>query len=141
VAIVADLPSSYRSILDDATGDERGASLEWTPVAYVCHVGDNLRIWAERLMGVARGASTEVSGYDQDLLARARHYDGVALEGARWSLERAVTDWLEAVECSEPTGTVLVHPERGPLTLEEVAVANAHDTVHHGHDLVRILRG
>ena len=23
---------------------------------YVCHVGDNLRIWAERLMGVVEGA-------------------------------------------------------------------------------------
>ncbi len=80
-----------------------------------------------------------MAAYDQDLLARARRYEEVSLLGASWSLERAVADWTDAVRANCRHGPVLVHPERGPQTLEEVVVSNAHDALHHRHDLVRIL--
>jgi hypothetical protein len=40
---------------------------------------------------------------------------------------------------SRRQGTVVVHPERGPLTLGDVVGANAHDAFHHGWDIERIL--
>jgi hypothetical protein len=100
---------------------------------------DNTRIWAERLVAVARGADTHVVPYDPDLLAEARHYNEVALKGATWSFRIAVANWLAAVEEAEPAGVVMLHSERGAMELADVVASNAHDAFHHRWDLTRIL--
>ncbi|MBL7257869.1 DinB family protein [Paractinoplanes lichenicola] len=38
----------------------------WTVAEYVCHVGDNLRQWSERLQIALLTGRTEVAGYDPD---------------------------------------------------------------------------
>jgi hypothetical protein len=106
---------------------------------YVCHVADNLRIWAERLAGTVGGAPPEVGGYDENELADARHYELVPLPAATWSLSRAVADWGDVVVRSSRAGTVLVHPERGSLSLADVVRSNAHDASHHQWDIRRTL--
>jgi hypothetical protein len=100
---------------------------------------DNTRIWAERLVAVARGADEHVVPYDPDLLAEARHYNEIALQGAIWSFRIAVAHWLAAVEEAEPAGVVMLHSERGAMELADVVASNAHDVFHHCWDLARIL--
>jgi hypothetical protein len=107
--------------------------------AYVCHVGDNLRIWAERLAGITAGAPPEVGTYDEGALGEARGYETIPLPSALWSLTRSVADWGGAVEQSRPAGIVLVHPERGGQSLLDVVLSNAHDGFHHGWDIQRSL--
>lgn len=140
VSLVLGVPEAYRELLTGADGHERHPELSWSVGAYVCHVGDNLRIWAERLAGIALGAPSTVAAYDENLLARARAYEGIALEGALWSLERAVGDWTEAVRLATEKGVVLVHPERGKQTVLDVVKSNAHDACHHQCDIERALR-
>ncbi|MGO8869934.1 MAG: hypothetical protein ACLQPH_00765 [Acidimicrobiales bacterium] len=139
VSMVAGLPGTYRSTLAGATGRERIPGLDWSVGAYVCHVGDNLRIWAERLMGVVAGERPEVGAYDEAALAAARRYEQIPLGSSLWSLDRSVDDWRDAVGWSRRAGTVLVHPDRGPLTLAEVVTSTTHDAFHHGWDISRIL--
>jgi hypothetical protein len=76
-----------------------------------------------------------VHGYDEQKLALARHYDGIPLEPALWSLGRAVSDWCDAVARSPRSGVIMVHPERGELTLTDVVVSNAHDGLHQCWDI------
>jgi hypothetical protein len=97
LSVVASIPARYAELLRNRDGRQRHPSLDWSVGAYACHVGDNLRIWAERLAGASLGSSRRVVPYDQDLLARTRGYEHVPLEAALWSLERAVGDWLEEV--------------------------------------------
>ena len=139
VSVVGAAPATFATLVAGADGSERGPGLDWPVVAYVAHVADNLRIWAERLAGRAAGDDRPVARYDQDLLAEARHYPEISLAGALWSLERAAGDWTRAVGLSEPAAVTLVHPDRGPQSLLDVARSNAHDTDHHGWDLGRIL--
>jgi hypothetical protein len=139
VRLVSAVPDSYTRVLAGATGNERHPDLAWSVSAYVCHVGDNLRIWAERLAGVARGAPPAVSGYDESALGRARGYDTIPLPSALWSLGRSVADWLEVVEAARPEGPVLIHPDRGQQSLGDVARSNAHDAFHHRWDIQRSL--
>ncbi len=139
ITMVADVPGAYRSLVEGATGEERHATLDWSVSAYVCHVGDNLRIWAERLVGIAAGADRHVVGYDESALARARQYEAIPLPAALWSLTSAVADWRDAVRRSVPDGPLLLHPARGEQTLGEVVVSNAHDAFHHGWDIARTL--
>ncbi len=137
---VSRLPSAYARLLDGATGDERHPELEWSVTAYVCHVGDNLRIWAERLAGIAAGASPVVGGYDENALAQARGYTRIPLQAAQWSLTRSVASWQHAVGRTRRTGVVIIHPDRGELTLPDVVLANAHDAFHHHWDIEQTLR-
>jgi hypothetical protein len=131
------MPARYAGLLHGRDGSERHPDLDWSARAYVCHVTDNLRIWAERLAGVALGGCEEIGPYDNDLVARARQYELVPLEGALWSLARAVDDWKAAVELALEKGVVLNHPERGKLTVLDVLRNNAHDTHHHEWDIRR----
>jgi hypothetical protein len=139
-AQMADVPAAYAGLLTGADGRERHPDLAWSVRAYVCHVGDNLRIWSERLIGVARGAAPEVGGYDENELARARGYERIPLEPALWSLGMAVEQWLIAVAEARRTQGVLLHPERGRQTVLDVAQSNLHDARHHQWDIATTLR-
>jgi len=139
VSLMRELPDSLQTLVSGATGTERLPGLDWNVSAYVAHMTDNTRIWAERLLAVARGADAHVVPYEPDLLAESRHYNEVALEGATWSLDKAVTMWLEAVGEAERVGVVMLHSERGAMELSDVVCSNAHDAVHHCWDLQRIL--
>jgi hypothetical protein len=139
VASVRQAPAAYAARLAGATGRERHPDLAWTTAAYVCHVTDNLRSWAERLAGAYLADHLAVPGYDPDLLSRARHYDEVSLAGALWSLRWAATAWTEAAETALIAHVVLHHATRGPQRAEDVARNNAHDTHHHLWDITRTL--
>ncbi len=102
-------------------------------------MGDNLRIWAERLAGIAAGASRQVTGYDENDLGRARGYTTIPLQAAQWSLTRSMAGWQHAIGRTSRTGVVLIHPDRGELTFADVILANAHDAFHHRWDIERSL--
>lgn len=136
--IVAGASHRYGSLLRGLDGSQRDPDLAWPAVGYVCHVGDNLRIWAERLAGALDGCSRPIRPYDADLLARARAYDSVPLAGALWSLDRAASEWREVMVKARAADLWLTHPDRGRQSAEEVAMSNGHDTHHHEWDLRRI---
>ncbi len=139
IALVSNLPDSISELVAGSTGKERHPQLAWSVGAYVCHIADNLRIWAERLVGVREGGVTDVHGYDENELARVRYYQGIPLGAAQWSLGRSVDDWCDAVARSPRSGGIMVHPERDELKLTDVVVSNAHDGLHHCWDIETIL--
>ena len=139
-AQMAGVPASFGAVVSSATGNERHPDLAWSVADYVSHVADNLRIWAERLMGVVLGASPVVGGYDESELAQARNYAAIPLAAALWSLRLSTAEWLRAVASSNRVGTVLIHPQRGELDLSAVVLSNTHDALHHRWDIERTLR-
>ncbi|GAA2264574.1 hypothetical protein GCM10010430_56510 [Kitasatospora cystarginea] len=140
IRVVEELPTRFRALLAGRTGFERHPGLSWTPAAYVSHVTDNLRNWAERLAGARLSGAVDVPGYDPDLVARARHYNEIAPTAALWSLEHAVDARAASVTSALEEGTVLQHATRGVQRAEDVARNNAHDGHHHAWDIERILR-
>ena len=135
--VVRSAPGHYSALIGGRDPTERHPALVWTAGEYVCHVTDNLRIWAERLAGAAFGGSAVIATYDSEGLAAARRYAQVAVTGALWSLAQAATEWTAAVELADAHGVILVHPERGALSVFDVASGNAHDAHHHGWDIER----
>ena len=136
-SLIANLPFTFGGLLEGRSGTEQHHDLSWSVTGYVLHVADNLRIWAERLMGVLGGAPLLVSCYDENKLADARNYKDVPLQAAMWSLARSVEDWLRVVEASPGSGVVMVHPRRGELALSDVVLSNTHDALHHQWDIER----
>jgi hypothetical protein len=141
VRIVQSIPDRYAELIGGGDGSRHSDELAWSSGAYVCHVTDNLRIWAERLVGAAHGPLRPITPYDADMLARARGYESVRLAGAFWSLRGAVEAWSSAVELATCHHVVLTHPERGRQTVTDVVSNNAHDSYHHAWDIERIEPG
>ena len=141
VSLMRGIPDSIDELVEGATGAEQRPDLGWNVSGYIAHMTDNTRIWSERLIAVARGADANVVPYEPDLLAESRHYNDVALEGARWSLRIAVDGWLTAVTEAERAEVVILHSVRGEMELFDVVASNAHDAHHHRWDLTQILRG
>jgi len=139
ISLLCSLPDSIDELVEGATGTERLPDLGWNVSGYVAHMTDNTRIWAERLIAVARGADAHVVPYDPDLLAESRHYNDVALQGATWSFRIAVETWRRAVDEAVPAGIVMLHSVRGAMDLSDVVLSNAHDAFHDRWDLTRIL--
>lgn len=139
LSLVTELPNVLRELLDGADESRRHPDLAWSVKEYVCHVADNLRISSERLVAAARGGTRAVGLYDQDLLARARNYAQVPIEGALWSLERSARDWADVIGLTAEAGVVLSHPERGAQTVLDVCLNNTHDAMHHRWDIERTL--
>jgi hypothetical protein len=138
MGLVASIPSDLAVTLDGASGDERLPQLTWSVTGYVAHIGDNLRVWAERLAGISRGGSVVLARYDENLLAEARVYDALSLPAVQWTLQRSTDDWLEAVT-NAPVDLVMLHPDRGTIDLGATVRSNAHDAAHHVWDIERSL--
>jgi hypothetical protein len=139
MAVVAGAPRRYAELLAGSDGTARHPDLGWNAAGYVCHVTDNLRIWAERLVGAAHGDSRVVQAYDAEVLGRAREYNLVPVGGALWSLQLAASAWLDAVHLAECEAVVLIHADRGEQSARDVVCNNAHDAFHHGWDIQRSL--
>lgn len=137
IARVEALPERYAALLAGRTGDERAPGASWSAKAYVFHVADNLRIFAERLEGVAAGGSTALAAYDQDELAAARNYGAMSVQSALWSLRTATAAWAKAARDALARPTTYVHAERGELNAAEITRGPAHDAVHHCWDVAR----
>jgi len=137
---VCDAPGQFARLLAGRDGLQRHRDLSWSAGAYVCHVADNLRIWAERLAAAALDANGPVAPYDENLLARARNYHAIPAQAALWSLRGAVADWTEALALASARNVVLHHPDRSEQSVLDVARTNAHDTYHHRWDVERSIR-
>jgi hypothetical protein len=137
--IIGGASARFDALLSQRDGSERRADLEWNARGYVAHVGDMMRIWAERLAGAALCPSGSVVPYDEGDLGEARGYTELPLRASLWSLERATGDWQAADALAERAGAVLDHPEQGPLGLEEVRRIVAHEVEHHAMDVSLIV--
>src|SRR5580700_5810619 len=95
------LPEPFPSLMTGRTGFEERPDLEWNAVAYLAHVADTLRIWAERVAGAALGSAWPVVPYDEKALGDVRGYGALPLAGVLWSLERAAADWQAAAALAD----------------------------------------
>lgn len=139
------LPVRFEAALAGHTGAERAPDARpgqpnWSAKAYVFHVADNLRIFAERLEGVFDGGSTQLAAYDQDELAAARNYEAMSLPSALWSVRTAAAAWVTAARESLVQPYTYQHEERGDLTAAEITRGPAHDALHHLGDVIRALQ-
>lgn len=129
------------TITVQCTRDERLTSTSWSISGYVCHIADNLRIWAERLQGTLRSNDREISGHDPDDLATERRYESIPLSSALWSLEISCNAWVESLKSALNQQVELRHSSRGLQRAEDIGRNNVHDANHHLWDIAEALKG
>ncbi|NKY12477.1 DinB family protein [Cellulomonas hominis] len=139
VHAVEDVPGRFAAVLVTAPEPLWHPGLGWSTAGYLRHVADNLEIWAYRLDAARVDGRTATQGYDPDELARVRDYRHATVGASLLALRRAVPGWADAVGAALAEGVVLDHATRGPQRAQDVARNNAHDALHHLHDVRRIV--
>jgi hypothetical protein len=126
----------FAELLGSAAATAAPTPQVWSPSAYVWHVGDVTRAWAERLHSLGTDPEAPWAGFDPDELARARHYDALPARTGPWALARAVDALLVGLE-PLTTDTPFLHPEWGRGTVADALRWVAHEAVHHELDVRR----
>jgi len=140
VGWIAGLGSRLAESTTQANGSERDGKRSWSITEYVCHVGDNLRQWAERVQCARLSRQFEVAGYDPDILAEAREYAALSLAAAAWSTGLAAAAWANVLTAALDEEIELQHATRGAQRAEDIARNNCHDAYHHLWDVSEILK-
>ena len=140
-ALILDAPCRYAELLDGADGSVRHRDLTWSVKAYVSHVADNIRGWAERIRSGTAAGQTLLRPVDPDALAAVRGYEHMPLQTALWSLKHSAAIWADAVAGPAGQDFMFTHPTRGQQSLAELVLTVAHDTAHHEWDIRRSLSG
>ena len=140
-ALILDAPRRFSELLDGADGSVRHRDLTWSVKAYVSHVADNLRGWAERIRSGTAAGQTLLRPVDPDAMAAIRGYEHMPLETALWSLQHSANIWADAIAGSGGSDIEFTHPTRGQQSLAELVLTVAHDTAHHEWDIRRSLAG
>jgi uncharacterized damage-inducible protein DinB len=139
-SIIVGAPGRFTAVLTNRTGTEGHPRLDWNVAAYVAHLADSIRIWAERVATAALDPSAQVTPYDEERLGHTRGYQTLSLKGSLWALSRAVGDW-QASGVLAAADVTLNHPEQGPMTVDVVRQILTHEIQHHGHDVELIIAG
>lgn len=139
VHAVAEVPGRFAAVLVTAPEPLTHPDLGWSTAAYVRHVADNLEMWAYRLDAARVDGRLAAAGYDPDELAAAKDYAHATVGASLLALRRAVPGWVDAVGAALAAGVVLEHATRGSQRAADVARNNAHDALHHLHDVRRIV--
>lgn len=139
VQAVSEVPGRFAGVLVAAPEPLRLPDLGWSTAAYVRHVADNLGAWAYRLDAARCDGRTTAAGYDPDALGELLDYERATVGASLGALRRVVPWWVESVTAALAEQVVLDHVTRGPQRAEDVARNNAHDALHHLHDVRRIV--
>lgn len=129
-------PGRFETLLAGVAGTTAPTPGVWSPSAYVWHVSDLVRAWAERLHSLAVDPSAAWAGFDPDELARARHYDALPQVSGPWAVARSV-DALQVSLRHVDSDTAFLHPEWGRGTVTDALRWVAHEAVHHELDVRR----
>lgn len=139
VRAVVEVPGRFAAVLVHAPEPQWHPDLGWSTAGYVRHVADNLEMWAYRLDAARVDGRRATTGYDPDELARARDYRHASVGASLLALRRVVPGWSDAVGAALAGDVVLDHEARGAQRAQDVARNNAHDALHHLHDVRRIV--
>jgi hypothetical protein len=103
---------------------------------YVWHLVDVLRIGTERLLTLTHDPDRGITCWDENALARDRHYHELSPVVGLIALTSAARDWVTAA-LAAPASARVRHPQFGMLGAAEVITRNAHEVHHHLWDIRR----
>lgn len=136
-AVVADAHRRYRDLfagVAHARAADPPSDSSWSPVAHLWHVVDVVRLGADRLWALVLDPDVAIAPWDADELAAARRYGALGLHGGLHALDHAARAWTDAHRACPSTARAH-HPEIGTMTRDVFAGYNAHEVVHHAHDV------
>ena len=140
-ALVDAAPSRYATLLRDTPHARRKPNPQtWSPSAYAWHLGEWLRIQAERVYAVMHDPLWDFDNWvplDPDELDAVFHYDRLSVEGGLFALRQSADWFLAATEELDPARS-FEHRTLGlRLTVLDLIRLVSHEVPHHELDIRR----
>ncbi|MFP5331095.1 MAG: DinB family protein [Acidimicrobiia bacterium] len=132
--VIRDAPGQIAGQLDGRDGMVPQPDGSWNATAYVWHLADLARAWAERWIQIAEEPGSELVGFDPDDLADARNYRRLPTAPGLWSLRESVQMLLDATARLSESAE-FVHGEWGQGTVRDAMRWLAHEFHHHERDI------
>lgn len=131
---IARAPDRYAELLDGRDGMAEPADGGWNATAYLWHLTDLARSWAERWVQLRAMAGSLLVGWDPDVLAEARNYSALPTAAADWALRDAVSSFI--AQCSRVDfDATFEHGEWGQGSVADAIRWLGHEFVHHQLDV------
>lgn len=136
VALVASGPQRIERTLEGRNGMARVADGSWNATAYVWHLADLARSWAERWVQIEHEPGSLLVGFDPDELASSRGYRSLPTEPGLWALRTSVA---QLVDTTGRVGfdTVFEHGDWGTGTVRDAMIWLGHEFHHHEQDIAK----
>ena len=129
LAVVEDAPDRWAAAMPGGVSTQA-----WSPVAYLWHVVDVLRIGAERFWSLTLDPTAPLPAWDADVFAAARSYEQQSAVVGIQCLRAAANVWAGAA-LSCPADVRVPHPELGLAGRDDFLFRNTHEVVHHLMDI------
>ena len=134
LGLVADAPARYAALLAGRDGMAAPDDGGWNATAYVWHLVDLARSWAERWAQIEAAPGSRLVGWDPDVLAEARGYRRLATAAALWALPEAVDAFVRATR-RVGLDARFDHADWGAGCVADAVVWLAHEFTHHQLDV------
>ena len=136
IDLVAAGPDAMAGALADVVDPMCQAGGRWSASMYVWHLVDVLRIGTERLLTLTHDPASGITCWDENALARDRHYHRLSLVVGLIAFRSAAREWVTAA-LAAPVTAQARHPVFGMLGAVDVMRRNAHEVHHHLWDIHR----
>lgn len=134
LAEIAAAPDRYAALLAGRDGMAPAADGGWNATAYLWHLTDLARCWAERWVQVRAMPGSLLVGFDPDVLAEARSYRALPTAAAEWALRDAVTSFVDQCSRVDPDAT-FDQGDWGQGSVADGIRWLGHEFVHHQLDV------
>lgn len=136
---IASSPDRFEAALAGRDGMVVPADGSWNATAYVWHLTDLARSWAERWAQISEAPGSLLVGWDPDELAAVRSYTSLPTAAGLWALRSAVGIFVD-VTATVTFDTAFEHGDWGMGDVGDGLRWLGHEFHHHEQDvLVRAL--
>ena len=134
LTLILSSPDRFAAALEGRDGMKPQADGSWNATAYLWHLADLARIWAERWVQLRDAPGSLLVGFDPDDLADVRGYRSLPTGAGLWALRSAVETFGDA------TGTVAMdtpfdHGDWGMGNVADALRWLGHEFHHHEQDV------
>ena len=134
LAAIGSAPGCYAELLADRDGMVPAADGGWNATAYLWHLTDLSRSWAERWIQLRAMPGSLLAGWDPDALAEARNYRELPTAAAEWALREAVSSFI-AQSHAVGLDATFQHGDWGQGSVADAIRWLGHEFVHHQLDV------
>jgi hypothetical protein len=135
LALIEAGPDRYDAILAGKDGMRHQPDGSWNATAYLWHLTDLMRSWAERWVQIREAPGSRLVGFDPDVLAEARGYRSLPTHPGLWALRSSVDTFIEVTSMITPE-TSFEHGDWGTGDVADALRWLGHEIHHHVGDVV-----
>ncbi|MGB5188252.1 MAG: hypothetical protein WBO84_14120 [Acidimicrobiia bacterium] len=135
LSVILSSPDRFEVALAGKNGMKSQADGSWNATAYLWHLTDLARSWAERWVQISETPGSRLVGWDPDELAEVRGYRSLPTSAGLWALRSAVETFVE-VTATVAFDTPFEHGDWGMGDVADGLRWLGHEFHHHERDVV-----